>query len=138
MGDLLLLQAIRRAILDSFWARATSTVEDNARELKRHILCLDKIQIREPYAQKYPRGPLALDDTYGMLTAVSLLIRTLDPGRNSKTVQYGTARSIQLVLSNYCNTTEEGSGLVAVADRQKQHFTSGGTTHLFYEWFGIG
>jgi hypothetical protein len=80
-----------------------------------------------------------LNDAWGMLLACGLLERTLDPGRNSITVQYSTARRLQAALTNYAFTTEEGGGSATVlSDRYKQRFSGGPTSTLFYEPFSLG
>ena len=137
--DLRLQEAIRRAILDSFWARAPATVEANLREVKRYMDSCSHFGVDCPFVRYLPRGPFPTEDTWGMLAACTLLHRSLDEGRNSDTVQYGTIRKLQTAASNYSNTTPSGTGLVTVAaDRLKQRFTSGPTTSLFFSRFTTG
>jgi len=138
-GHCFLLLCIRRANIDAFWARKTSTVRSNLYEVRRLTRSCTRFGVQHPVGTRFARGPCALDDEWGMLLACGLLERTLDPGRNSITVQYSTARRLQAAVTNYAFTTEEGGGPVTVlSDRYKQRFSGGPTSTLFYERFSLG
>ena len=49
------------------------------------------LRIENPF-ERYPRGAFPVMDTFGMAFACTTLVRSLDPGRNSDTVQYDTLR----------------------------------------------
>ncbi len=89
--DLMMLRLIRRANLDAFWSRETSTVTANLREVKRHVRYASDLGI----SMSLPRlGPFPLSDDVGMRHAVVQLRRTLDKGKHSKFIQFGTARKL--------------------------------------------
>jgi hypothetical protein len=137
-GHCFLLLCMRRANIDTFWARKSSTVRSNVYEVRRHTRSCTRFSVGHPVGARFARGPCALDDEWGMLLACGLLERTLDSGRNSITVQYSTARRLQAAMTNYAFTTEEGGGPVMVlSDRYKQRFSGGPTSTLFYERFSL-
>ena len=139
LGDIRLQIAIRRAILDSFWARTTKTVEGNLSQVSKFLVGCNYFSVELPFAEDLPRGPFPLKDTWGMLAACVFLQRSLSAGKNSDTVQFSTVRRIQTAVSNYSNASPSGLGLVSVtSDRHKQRFTSGPTTSDFFGRFTIG
>ena len=139
LADVRLQVAIRRAILDSFWARSSSTVEGNVIQVSKFLDGCDHFGVDLPFAKDLPRGPFPLKDTWGMLAACVLLHRSLSGGQNSDTVQFSTVRRVQTAVSNYLNATPGGVGLVLVgSDKHKQRFTSGPTTSDFFARFTIG
>ena len=138
-GHSFLLLCMRRANIDAFWARKSSTVRSNLYEVRRLTRSCTRFGVRYPVGTKFARGPCPLDDEWGMMLACGLLERTLDSGRNSITVQYATARRLQAAVTNYAFTTEEGGGPVTIlSDRYKQRFSGGPTSTLFYERFSLG
>jgi hypothetical protein len=92
LKDLSLLCGIRRAKLDSFWARRPGNVKSNL------TLMLRIVKIQEeahgiPIGQMFrPQGPHPVEDTFGMMTAVVLLDHSLNAGINAATVQFNTIR----------------------------------------------
>jgi hypothetical protein len=78
--DRLCLLGIRRAILDSFWARETATVDVNRREAKRFLFDASLMGIVRPYPR---RGPFKMEDEWGMGPAAVLLMRSLEKGINA-------------------------------------------------------
>jgi hypothetical protein len=92
--DILLLQCIRRASLDPFWARELSKVRVNLRGAKRleeigdtlgmHVVCP-------------PMGPYSEEDTFEMSLAVCILIQSLDPSKIEEFIQFSTARALRSI-----------------------------------------
>jgi hypothetical protein len=105
--DKLCLLAVRRAILDGFWAREKATVEANAREARKYVLEASLMGIVKPYP---PRGPFPVEDEWGMGPAAVLLMRSLDKGKNSEFVQYETIRNVRSHFSNFIHTIPGGIG----------------------------
>ena len=135
--DKKLMVYIRRAILDSFWARAESTVEGNTRELKklwRHGN--EELLIPNLLPEM---GPFPLDDLWGMRVAIVTLRRSLDKGVYKETVQYDTTRRIRSSFSNCwgasINTMLEG---VMAKERSKIYVTKCPTYALWFERFNKG
>ena len=66
----------RRATLDSFWARESSTVRATCKYIKRGLDIAAEFEFTDVYPA---RGPLPIEDRVGMREAVILLTRTQDP-----------------------------------------------------------
>ena len=72
-----MLEFIRRATLDAFWSRESSTVRGNLKEAKRVFRFVDRMKIPNIVP---PMGPFPLTDLHGMAVACSILDRSLDKG----------------------------------------------------------
>jgi hypothetical protein len=136
-SDKTLQITIRRAILDSFWAREPSTVAKNLGEGVRFLRESRALGIEDPYP---PRGPFAVDDDFGMRTAVAMLRRSLDPGRNAATIQHGTARKVRSHVSNFVHTTPQGVGptLISTGDRTGFYTSNSPTNSMWFNRFNGG
>jgi len=53
-------------------------------------------------------GPYPVGDTFGMKVAVCMLVRSLDPGKNEPTIQFGTMRRLRSAYSNSWNASARG------------------------------
>jgi hypothetical protein len=95
--DKLLVQCIRRALLDAFWARESLTVRANLRGATKLEGIGDSLGME---SVSPPMGPYSTEDTMGMGLAVCILIRTLDPGRTEDLIQFSTARYLQSAYSS--------------------------------------
>jgi hypothetical protein len=131
--DFLLSRCIRRANLDAFWARESSTVLGNARELGKMADNSDILGI----ANYFPKsGPFPVKDQQGMRVACTVLLRSLDPGRNEENVQFGTARKARSVFSNMWHASlEGGKNAVIQRDTTKLFETSCPTNGHWFERF---
>jgi hypothetical protein len=68
----------------------------------------------EPYPA---RGGSALKDECGVkVVACSLLLRSRDPGKNAKTVQYETIRKMRSHISNFVHATPGGRGATFMSE----------------------
>ena len=63
---------IRRAILDSFWARESGTVSKNLTTARKAVRIARSLGL-PPCRPFGPMGPFPLDDTFGMSVAVIML-----------------------------------------------------------------
>jgi hypothetical protein len=79
---------IRRANLDALWAREASTLESNRREGKHMRKAAATFGVNHQW--DWVTGPYPVEDTWGMFEAACILLRSLDPGRNSKFIQHDT------------------------------------------------
>jgi hypothetical protein len=91
-------------------------ITGNRQEGLRHLSNCEAMGIVEPYE---PRGPYPVQDAVGMKTACSLLIQSLDPGKNADTIQYETMQKLRLHMSNFVHTTPSGLGSTFIADNGK-------------------
>jgi hypothetical protein len=128
--DQLFMTCIWRATLDSLWSRERGTVNGNRREGERHLSNCEALGISEPYPT---RGPFPLEDEFGMITACSLLLRSLDPGKNAEKIQYETMRKLRLHVSNFVHTTPGGLGATFIADDGKGGAVTESPTNS--DWF---
>ena len=103
-----LLLHIRQAILDSFWSRESSTVKSNLYQLKNTRKKAEALGVESVFLPQ--RGPFPVEDAWGMLTTVLVLLKSLDPGRNSTHVQYQTVRKFRSALSNFCSHLSRRTG----------------------------
>lgn len=135
--DKLLCVCIRRAILDAFWSREPSTVKGNLGELKMVLRSSETLGILDPLPA---RGPFPISDDCGMRTACALLMRTLNPGKNSEMVQFETARKARSAVSNFVHTTPSGTGLhsVGYGERGGTFFSNSPTNSYWFKRFLAG
>ena len=97
--DRLLLGDIRRASLDAFWSRSSSTVKGNARLVHRVIEDAQSRGMVGPY--KDP-GPAPSWDICGYQIAVCMLIDSTKSGRYSEQYkQWDTIRRVKTSVSNH-------------------------------------
>jgi len=120
--DGLLSLCIRRAILDGFWSRESSTVKANLREVNRAMGLSERLGIGDPFPSQ---GPFPEADSSGMQLACMCLLRSLDAGINTDTIQFETMRKLRSCFSNLVHTTPSGVGMTTVSDdRGTSFFTS--------------
>lgn len=124
------LMHIRRAILDSFWARERSTVENNRREGARYLVQTEAMNITRPYP---PRGPFPIADVWGMGAAIVLLTRSLSPGKNADFVQFETIRKTRSHVSNFFHTIPGGMGDMFISNDSNVSGITNSPTNSF--WF---
>ena len=103
--DKRLLLFTRRAILDSFWSRESSTVKGNLYLMKSAKKKATLFGLDDSFLPA--RGPFPVADDWGMTHAVLTLA---NPGRNSNHVQYQTIRKFRSTLSNLAHTCPGGLG----------------------------
>jgi hypothetical protein len=83
--DSLVLLCVRRASLDTLWARERLTVHSNKMEGVRYLGISWIMGLEE---EAYPaRGPFPCSDIWGMRVACAILMRSMDKGRNAATIQ---------------------------------------------------
>lgn len=128
--DTILMDAIRRANLDAFWSRESSTVKANLGEHRRVVRLSERLGIQEPYP---PRGPYPERDIFGMRLACMSLLRSMDTGVNTETIQFETVRKLRSHFSNFCHATPEGTGAATVSDSRGATFFSMSPSNSY--WF---
>lgn len=136
--DQWLLVLIRRATLDAFWSRRTSTVMANLREGKKAMRLGLGLGIYQPLGT-FKRGPCPVLDLNGMGAAVLLLERSLEPGNNSATVQFDTARGVRTFLAHAVHSSFGGVDGPTIADgKGKTYFSRSPTSSYWYGHFSNG
>jgi hypothetical protein len=105
--DSKIMAFIRRANLDSLWARETNTVATNLREAIRKEKFTDQMNLPSVTP---PMCPFPLRDDFGMLPAIALLNRSLDKGIHSEHVQWGIFRKARSVVTNISQAGVPGLG----------------------------
>ena len=128
--DEVLMMCIRRANLDAFWSRETATVLANRREGARVLSVSARLGIDQPYPKREPFG---VCDSFGMMIACQSLLRSLDPGKNTDTVQFETMRKLRSHYSNFHHTLPGGTGWMMVSDGRGIATFTGSPTYSF--WF---
>jgi hypothetical protein len=134
--DGLALRCIRRANLDSFWSRESSTVSQNASQARTmedlgEALGFDSVAP--------PMGLFPLKDTFGMKIACVTLMKSLAPGKWEATVQYATARRMRSVFSNLFHASHQGESMAVMAYEQQKMFTIPCPTYgYWYQRFNLG
>ena len=132
-----MLIAIRRANLDGFWGRSSSTVKNNKSNLKRLVtIAADDYGIQQPLPSM---GPHELHDSWGMTLAISLLRKSLDKGIYGPTVQFETARRLRSSYSNLWGASKHALTLGVLAkDTTKIYVTRCPGYCLWFERFVRG
>jgi hypothetical protein len=129
-SDFELLDTMRRANLDAFWNRETSTVGANLLQAIR----MEKTSKRYGMPCLTPKmGPWPLEDVLGMGVAVAVLDRSLDKGVYEDTVQWDTFRRVMSAATNISQAAVGGLGDSVGAYERNRMFISGSVTHKF--WF---
>jgi hypothetical protein len=130
LADCEILELMRRANLDAFWGRETSTVKSKLRAGLR----IEKTMTRlgTPCVNG-PMGPFPLKDEFGMQAAIAVLDRSLDEGKHNVNVQFETFRRVRSVITNIEQATPNGLRDVIGAYERNRMWISRVSTHPF--WF---
>ena len=129
--DECLLDFIVRANLDAFWSREASTVQANLRGAVRSWETKDKFALREN--SLFPvMGPHPLRDDFGMAVAVSVLDRSMDPGKYEEHVQWATFRKTRTTMTNMWQASLEGLSDQVGAYGKHKTWISSCPTHQFF------
>jgi hypothetical protein len=105
------MMLIRRVTLDSFWSREPATVRGTLRNGRKLEDIVAQLGLSPAVG---PMGPYPLEDVVGMKLAIALLVRSLDPGKTERYVQFGTVRSLRSAYSNMYHASKEHLGGVSV------------------------
>jgi hypothetical protein len=93
--DKLLLACIRRMNLDSFWSRASKTINVHRRKLEQ--------------GTGTPEGPMPASDHCGYEAATQMLLNSRKPGRHSKDCccQWDAIRKIRTAYANHVRASPQ-------------------------------
>jgi hypothetical protein len=92
LADVFLLTTVRRANLDAFWARKSSTVYHNGTTVRNIVRISQERFVVTGSSVLKAQVPRPLKDLFGMLKACVLLYHYLNQGRNEANVQFDTIR----------------------------------------------
>lgn len=129
-NDFEILEYIRRANLDAFWGRESSTVSKNLSVLLRAERCFDRLGMPSAVDQL---GPFPLKDTMGMQSAIAVLDKSLDKGKYEAFVQWETFRKTRSALTNLHQACVDGLSDTMMSYEVKKLWISNVSTHSF--WF---
>ena len=129
---------IRRANLDAVWGRESHTVRATLRNAQQLVSMwrLARIPVELPQ-----RGPFPVSDVLGLRVAIGMLIKSLEPGRYSKSYQqFETIRKLRAAFSNMHMSLIEGvSSLRTVGgETSKMSLMLLPTNSLWFERFAQG
>ena len=135
--DQFLLMCLRRANLDAFWAREPSTVGANRRDVERMIKLAGDVGI-DPVFE--PLGPFPVEDIQGTFVAVTMLQRSLEPGKHATYSQFQTIRKLRSAHSNQYMASVKGALASATLGRTlgKTFLTQCPTNSIWFERFAMG
>jgi len=123
------LEYIRRANLDAFWARESSTVKKNLGILIRAEQCFNRLAIPSATPNL---GPFPLEDTFGMKAAIAVLDKSLDKGVYERFVQWETFRKTRSAITNAHQASADGLGDTVGAYERSRVWISNVATHSFW------
>lgn len=97
--DRKLAACIRRVNLDAFWSRASTTVSNNLRLVKRLNNLADEVGLESPFVSY---GPMPDEDHCGYQLAISMVLMSTRAGRYDKSyTQFETIRHLRSCLNSY-------------------------------------
>ncbi len=103
------LDVIRRANLDLFWSRDSSTVSGIRSGMK------ELIRRAKAFGRKVPMSPVLpwpVDDKEGMGVVIAILEKSVEPGRNSDCyMQFDTVRKLRSAAANVYSATSQAASL---------------------------
>ena len=97
---------LRRANLDLFWSRETSTVVGNLGKVKKVI---NMWKDRNCYSPLPAITPWPQTDSMGMSTAISMLEHSLEKGRIADYVQFDSCRKLRSTMANIYSASALGN-----------------------------
>lgn len=136
--DFRMMACIRRSILDSLWSREPTTVEHNRRDVMKIINISGQHKIASSRLFP-PRKPRPLFDECNMALACTMMLRSLDQGKNETFVQFNTVRSMRAAISNWWKASADKTEVTVLMKGQtKLTSSSSPTNSTWYESFMLG
>jgi hypothetical protein len=111
--DKTFMMCIRRANLDALWSRESATVKGNRGKFNKVMDLAEVLGLEDPYPE---RGPYPEEDSFGIKIACMLLMKSLKPGINGKTIQYETFRTFRSYFANFAHTVPGDAGYATISD----------------------
>ena len=139
VSDLVVLDTLRRANLDMFWSRTTSTVKGSMSSIK------DTIARCKAAGRKVAlegMEPWDIGDSSGMGTAVLMLEKSVCKGKNSDAyMQFSTVRKLRTARANVYGATSQAARLrynLKGKNSQVLHLNDGPSQSVLMERFVKG
>ena len=128
-----------QAQLDAFWSHSSRTVRGHVSEVRFTCRYAEQLGIRRPFPAL---GPFKLGAHLGMLTAVLVLRRSIEPGRGGREyVKYGTARGARTIQTVVWESSPESGADVVLSSASIQGryvATENPTEGRWYQFFALG
>jgi hypothetical protein len=125
-----ILHFMRRANLDVFWSRESSTVKSTLGKAMR--IERTAFRLRMPIMTP-PMRPWPLEDSQGMSAALAVFDRSLDKGKYGTTVQWDTFCRVMSAITNVSQASVGGLDNSVGAYERSIMWILGSVTHKF--WF---
>jgi len=118
--DKILMIYLRRANLDAFWSRATSTVDGLRRLFEQQVLIgemfgFERFGAPGPYGRSYDSG---------IRTAIGVLYESRRPGRHEKVKKFSSCRKVRSLSTNMYNASAQGSSSNLVWRAEKNRYVA--------------
>ena len=126
------LRLIRRANLDMFWSRETSTVQG----IRGHLT--EIVRRSKVYGRKVPLEevtPWEVGDREGMGIMMCMLEKSLDKGKNATYTQFDTCRKLRSAAASVYSSTSQSAALRYSLKNARgvMHLEEGDTQTVFME-----
>ena len=106
-SDTLLMDCIKRAILDAFWSRSSSTVTGYARQTRKMLDFSETVGLQGPF---WHTELTPWRDHCGYEVAVLMLLYSRRQGKNVKeNMQFDTVRNFRTVYGNFVRASPQAS-----------------------------
>lgn len=137
LQDDFLLCCIRRVNLDAVWGRESSTVDSTLRGAKQMVRYWSSVGLKPTFP---PLGPYPVSDSFGFSVAISMLLKSTDPGRYANYQQFESIRKLRAAYSNIFMASKEGTKSLRTfgGDKAKHTLTNSPTQSIFFERFSLG
>ena len=133
VGDKENMIVIRRMNLDLIWSREPSTIKKNLSHLNQVISIAEASGMTPTLTCP---GPFPFEDVYGWTIAFTMLVKSLQPGRHSRSyTQYATIRKLRSASSNLYHASHMGIGDVAVSSSSQVNHSIGSRAPTNSFWF---
>ena len=118
--DEILMNTIKRMILDAFWSRAESTVAALARNVRMQISMSQQVGLEGPFEQT---EPLPLFDHCGYEVAAGMLLYSTRPGKYSKDhLQIDTVRKLRSSYSDFIRASSASNKSTVAMEGAKGNY----------------
>jgi hypothetical protein len=131
--DKLLLGCIHRINLDTFWSRATRTVEGNCDKIVTAINLFKTVGLLGP---SKALGLLPEIDHCGYEVAIEMVLQSRRPGRYSPNyMHFDTIRKLGSVFSNHCHASSQSNRISLALGNQEGKYQCFLTDPCSLFWF---